>query len=128
MPTQLHQISIPKLTVGDHFSLQKLMAKLLTSLKRNFTQWKERLSKVRIANAQAEPRQDGHCIHMISVLVKNMFFFREYHLFQCHSHANPEVTIYFGIQTNKRINVKNKYFKTSWYKKSETSTLFRALC
>jgi len=47
----------------------------------------ERLAKVRIANTQAEPGQDSHCIHMHSGLVKKMVFFCGYHLFHCRSHT-----------------------------------------
>lgn len=74
----------------------------------------ERLAKTRVPNTQAEPEQDSHCIHMLSVLEEKLFFFCGFHLIQCHSHIT-EVIIYFGTQANKRINVKTKYFKKSWY-------------
>lgn len=86
----------------------------MTEVKFHAVEGNERLAKTRVANIQAEPEQDSHCIHMLSVLEKKLFFFCGYHLIQCHSHRT-EVIIYFGTQANKRINVKTKYFKRSWY-------------
>lgn len=71
-----------------------------------------------------QKQEFSHCIHMLSVLEKKLFFFCGYHLIQCHSHIT-EVIIYFGTEASKRINVKTKHFETSWYLKKKYQPCLR---